>query len=246
MFSVFFLLYSVSKFCVWKPDFSESACRMCVSCMQLDRFTSAFWDGFFKKSKHSKREKEKGEMFVLLAFVLQCSEPRSTLLLFCFLLFSYCTLWPVENSYGTLQLTKCFKTFCISLNDVFIFAFFVLLPLRFALYGDMYSNLNEGLVQCYPPFPLFTLVRVRPRPHYLPKVSFTSPVERSVMTLQTKAAGLQSFLRGTAVLKGETPSLSGAKLQKHQLADSNILYIWTSAKKKSFYINYVLISRLIT
>lgn len=186
-------------------------------------------------------------MFVLLAFVLQCSEPRLTLLLFCFLLFSYCTLWPVENSYGTLlQLTKCFKTFCISLNDVFIFAFFVSLPLRFALYGDMYSNLNEGLVQCYPPFPLFTLVRVRPGPHYLPKVSFTSPVERSVMTLQTKAAGLQSFLRGTAVLKGETPSLSGAKLEKHQLADSNILYIWTSAKKKSFYINYVLISRLIT
>lgn len=109
--------------------------------------------------------------------------------------------------------------------------FFVLLPLRFALYGDMYSNLNEGLLQCYPPFPLFTLVRVRPRPHYLPKVSFTSPVERSVMTLQTKAAGLQSFLRGTDVLKGETPSLFGTKLEKHQLADSNILYIWTSAKK---------------
>lgn len=149
-FALIFFVWSLrSESGTW---FSESACGESVSCMQLNRFTSAVWDGFFKK-------KRSGWGGCSASFFSCCSEPVSTdtrhFLWFCIHCFSF-DLVKLYLYSAPLQITKCFKTF-LMMEYVFVYfePFLCFLSCWFALYGDMYSNLNEGLVQCYAPFSLF-------------------------------------------------------------------------------------------
>lgn len=166
--------------------------------MKLNRFTSAVWDGFKTKTK-------KGEDIRPVGFFSRCIEPLFTdalhLLMFRFCVIVFLIYFLTWFSYICIallfKLQSALRLFWIFLN-MFLFLwifvalllFFVCFPFCwFALYGEMYSNLNEGLVQCYAPFFPFHLR------------------ERQTSAMLPARASLQPGLSYTAARRAEKLSL---------------------------------------